>query len=191
MSPLSHLFLSWTVAAAGNLNQKERTTVMLAGILPDLDGAGLMLDIFHHGPDQQLQFWSRYHHVFGHNIGFGLIITCFAYIFSKQRVKTSLLVFGTFHLHLLCDLAGSKGPEGYQWPIPYLLPFSDAWQWVWQYQWALNAWPNFLITGVALMVTLYLAWGRGISPLEIISQRANRIFVETIRNRFGHPGKPN
>ena len=52
---------------------------------------------------------------------------------------TALLVFISFHLHLLCDLIGARGPDGDQWPIPYLKPFSNSVQLAWHGQWALNA----------------------------------------------------
>jgi hypothetical protein len=93
----------------------------------------------------------------------------------------------SFHLHLLGDLVGSKGPDGYQWPIPYLLPFSDAWQWIWAGQWQLNAWPNFVFTAMTVSLSFYLAWKHGVSPLEMISTKANDAVVDTLRIRFGRP----
>jgi hypothetical protein len=100
---------------------------------------------------------------------------------------TAFLVWISFHLHLLGDLVGARGPEGYQWPIPYLLPFSNRWQWAWRGQWALNAWPNFIITIIAITLTFFFAWKRFYSPLELISYKADRIFVETLQKRFGKP----
>ncbi|HIL72318.1 MAG TPA: hypothetical protein EYG38_20980 [Verrucomicrobia bacterium] len=99
-------------------------------------------------------------------------------------MKATLLAWISFHLHLLGDLFGARGPDGDQWPIPYLLPFSDSWQWVWQGQWALNAWPNMLITAGLILSTLILARRKGFSPLEIISLKADKIFVDTIQARF-------
>jgi inner membrane protein len=90
----------------------------------------------------------------------------------------------SFHIHLLEDLLGSRGPEGYQWPIPYFMPFSRACELSWHYQWALNAWPNFAITILLLMLTFYLAWLRGFSPLEMVSLRADAAFVGALRERF-------
>ena len=101
---------------------------------------------------------------------------------------TVLLALAAFHLHLLGDLVGSKGPEGYQWPIPYLLPFSDRWQITWNGQWELNAWPNILLTAIFLVVTIYLACKRGYSPLELISKRLDDAFVAALRKRFSVPG---
>jgi hypothetical protein len=95
-----------------------------------------------------------------------------------------LLASLTFHLHLLCDVVGARGPDGYQWPIPYLLPFSSSVQWTWHGQWALNAWQNMLITVAALIATFILAHRRGYSPLEMISAKVDRIVVQAIRNRF-------
>ena len=105
---------------------------------------------------------------------------------ATKRWTTALLVFVSFHLHLLGDVLGARGPDGHQWPIPYLLPFSRAWQWTWSGQWALNAWPNFLITGAALALSFYLAWKRGVSPLELISSKADQAFVYALRRRFQH-----
>ena len=93
---------------------------------------------------------------------------------------TGFLALLAFHLHLLGDLVGSRGPDGYQWPIPYLLPFSTDWNLTWQYQWELDAWPNILVTLLLLGVTLYLSWKRGHSPLELVSQRADAAFVSRI-----------
>ena len=100
---------------------------------------------------------------------------------------TAALVGVSFHLHLLCDLVGARGPEGEQWPIPYLLPFSRAWDLTWSGQWALNAWPNFVLTLAALAATLFWAWKRGYSPLEIFSTRADRALVAALRRRFAEP----
>ena len=187
MSPVTHLLLSWSIANTCRISRRERALVTIAGIVPDFDGAGLILDIFSHGPGQQSSLWDKYHHVLGHNIGFGILLCLLAFAFSTRRWVTSLLVFLSFHAHLLGDLLGFMGPDGYQWPIPYLLPFSDTWQWIWAGQWQLNAWPNFAVTFVTGVFMFCLAWKRGVSPLEIVSKRVNDAFDITLRNRFGQP----
>jgi inner membrane protein len=97
---------------------------------------------------------------------------------------TALLVFISFHLHLLCDLIGARGPDGDQWPIPYLKPFSNSVQLAWHGQWALNAWQNFAITATFLIVTFWLAWKYRSSPVELVSRSANRALTQTLRHRF-------
>jgi hypothetical protein len=97
---------------------------------------------------------------------------------------TAFLVFISFHLHLLCDLIGARGPDGDQWPIPYLKPFSNTLQLTWHGQWALNGWQNFLITGFLLVATFWIAHRHGDSPLELISEPANQALTRTLRQRF-------
>jgi hypothetical protein len=87
-------------------------------------------------------------------------------------------------LHLLGDLVGARGPDGDQWPIPYLLPFSNHLQLIWAGQWALNAWQNMTLTAALLLLTWVLAWKRGFSPLEMFSTKADRAFVGALRRRF-------
>jgi inner membrane protein len=90
-----------------------------------------------------------------------------------------------FHLHLHGDLVGSRGPDDYQWPIPYLYPFSDRWKLIWAGQWELNAWPNILITALLLAATIYIARKKGCSPIEMVSKRADAAFVSNLRRKQG------
>ena len=158
--------------------------VTLASVVPDVDGLGIVAEKLTQNSTHPLNWWSEYHHVLGHNLGFALVVTVAAAIFSQQKLKTALLVFLSFHLHLLADLVGARGPDGDQWPIPYLLPFSNKWQLTWSGQWALNAWPNFVITGALIASTILLARRRGFSPLEIFSRKLDSIFVGALRTRF-------
>ena len=97
---------------------------------------------------------------------------------------TALMVFISFHLHLLCDVIGARGPDGDQWPIPYLKPFSNAVQLTWHGQWALNAWQNFVITGFFLLTTLWFAQKNASSPVELFSESANQDLIRALRQRM-------
>ena len=44
MSPVAHFIGSWLVAAATTNNVRDRRLVTLAGVLPDLDGLGMVAD---------------------------------------------------------------------------------------------------------------------------------------------------
>ena len=184
MSPVTHFLLGWVTANAANLNRRERAMVTIAGIIPDADGFGIVAEIATRDSAHPLMWWSEYHHVLGHNIGFCLLVTAAGYALATRRTLTASLVFLSFHLHLLGDLIGARGPDGEQWPIPYLSPFSAAWQWTWSGQWALNGWPNLVITAAMLATTLWLAWRRGYSPLELLSSRADNALVAALRQRF-------
>ena len=184
MNPITHALLGWSVACLTPLNQRERGFVTLAGVIPDFDGMGVIFDVLSRSTKNPTDYWGTYHHVLGHNLTCAILVSGVVFIFSSRRWITASLALLSFHLHLLGDVLGARGPDGDQWPIPYLLPFSDSIQWVWSGQWPLNAWPNFVITGVLLIVTFYVAWKKGISPLEFISAKANHKFVQTLRSRF-------
>ena len=158
--------------------------VTWAGVAPDLDGMGIIAERLTQNLAHPLNWWSDYHHVLGHNIGFAMATTVVVIIFARQKFGTALLAFFSFHLHLLADLVGARGPDGDQWPIPYLLPFSNQLQLTWSGQWALNAWPNIVITAVFIGIAAVLARQRGFSPLELFSDKADAAFVRVLRNRF-------
>ena len=187
MNPITHLLASWTVASIPRLERRDRAIITLVGISPDIDGVGIVAELATRHTEQPLLWWSKYHHVIAHNLTFGIAIFFIAAAIAKRRLLTAGLAFFVFHLHLFCDLIGARGPEGDQWPIPYLYPYLKNLEFIWSGQWALNAWPNFVITIILMAITFYLAWKRGFSPLEMISNRANRVFVETFRKRFGKP----
>ena len=185
MSPITHFFMGWAVAnSVPSLTKRERAMVTWASVVPDLDGLGIIAENLTQNSAHPLNWWSEYHHVLGHNLGFALAVTIASAVFAEQKIATTTLVFLSFHLHLLGDLVGARGPDGEQWPIPYLLPFSNRWQLTWSGQWSLNAWPNFLITGVLIIATLALARRRGFSPLELFSRKADAMVVVTLRKRF-------
>lgn len=189
MNPVTHCLVSWCVANSAQVDRRDRAIVTLAGIAPDLDGLGAIPELLTRNSPYALHWFSEYHHILGHNLGFGIVVTAASFSLAARRWKTAALAFVAFHLHLLCDVAGARGPDGDQWPIPYLLPFSRAWQWTWHSQWALNAWQNFVITTAALGLTFYLAWSRGFSPLEMASREADVAFVAALQQRFGEPSK--
>jgi hypothetical protein len=162
--------------------------VTLAGTIPDADGLGLLWDLAFGHPDRPLALWSAYHHVLAHNLAFGLVIAVIAFLIASRRTAVCAVALSVFHLHLLCDILGSRGPDQ-AWSVPYLLPFSRAWDFVWPGQWPLSSWQNFAITAATLVFIIYQAWMRGISPIELVSKRANDLFVTALRARFGEPAE--
>lgn len=184
----THFFAGWLVAVGPeSLTRRERGLIAFASVAPDLDGAGIVVEQLSANWSRPLPWYSLYHHVLGHNIGFALLFAAVTYALSRRRLFAAALAFLSFHLHLLFDLAGSRGSDGDQWPIPYLLPFSNAWQLTWSGQWTLSSWQNGALTGVLIALTVWAAWRFGRSPLGLFSPRADAVFVETLRARFGRP----
>jgi inner membrane protein len=193
------------LAAAAPLNRREKAIVVAAGLAPDLDGLGAIPELLTRNSSHPLLWFSKYHHTL-HTLAFALVVTAAAWLCSSgsdrfvfgQGVQelttpsrpriTALLAFLSFHLHLFCDLVGSRGPDGCSWPIPYFAPFSSRLQLVWHGQWVLNGWQNFVITGLVVAVTLWMAWKYGSSPIELVSDRGNRATVAFCGQ--GLPRKP-
>jgi inner membrane protein len=207
MSPVTHFLAGWVLAEAspGLLARREKALVVSAAVAPDLDGLGLLPELLTRHSSHPLLWFSRYHHVL-HTLGFALICSAAAWLIAGPLANftlgpsiqgrklpsrpwlTAALVFLSFHLHLLCDLLGSRGPDGDQWPIPYLQPFSNALQLAWRHQWALNGWQNFIFTGLLLLTTFWIAWRFESSPLELVSPRASRGFIQALRHRIPFTG---
>lgn len=210
MSPVTHLLAGWLLATAAPLNGREKAAVVLAGVIPDIDGLGVVSELLTRNSSHPLLWFSEYHHTL-HTLAFSLLVTSAACFISRRTARSAacndsflsnrssispraqgltaaLLAFVSFHLHLVCDLIGSRGPDGYSWPIPYLAPFSHSLQLTWHGQWVLNGWQNIVITCMLLLATFVAAFQCGSSPLELVSPRANQALVSTLRRRFHFKG---
>ena len=185
MSPVTHFLTGWVFANCTRLERRDRALVTLACVVPDVDGLGIIPELLTRNSAHPLLWFTLYHHSL-HTLAFALVVAVVAFALARQRWRTSSLALLSFHLHLFEDLLGSRGPDGYQWPIPYLEPFSHSLHLAWRGEWGLNAWPNVAITVALLLVTLWLAWRRGFSPLEMVSARADGALVRTLRRRFPH-----
>jgi membrane-bound metal-dependent hydrolase YbcI (DUF457 family) len=188
MSPVTHFLTGWVAANCAKLNRRDRAIVTLACVAPDLDGLGIIPEALTRNSSHPLLWFTLYHHSL-HSLAFALVVATVAFVLGNHRWKSALLALLAFHIHLLEDVLGSRGPDGYQWPIPYFLPFSSKVQITWSGQWGLNAWPNVAITVVLLAFTFWLAWLRGYSPLEMLSLKADSAFISALHKRFpAHAG---
>jgi inner membrane protein len=189
MNPITHILTGWCVAEAfPRLTMRQRAVVTIAAVAPDVDGLGILADLATRHSRRPLLWWTEYHHVLGHNLLFALITAFAAAALARgNRAITATVALVAVHLHILGDLAGSRGPDDYQWPIPYLYPFAAEPQLTWSGQWYLNAWPNVAITIALMILTGYLASRRGYSVIGLLSRRADAAFVAALRNRFGQP----
>lgn len=181
MNPITHFLISWNTAALTGVARRDRILITLGGILPDIDSLGIVAELLTRNSRRPLNLFSEYHHQLTHNITTAVVGAIAVFLLTKRKLSTALIFFGVFHLHLLCDLIGARGPEGYQWPSNYLFPFSSAIQLTWQHQWLLNSWQNMAITLSMLGMVFILARKKSISPLEVFSNKANELFIRTIR----------
>ncbi len=183
MSPETHLLASWIIAAKTTDNPRDCRLVTLAGILPDLDGAGILVDWTRQAMDlSNPYFYLTYHHWLLHGLFGGLLISGVLAAFARQRGRVFVLAFLVFHLHLLCDLVGSRGPDRTDiWPIFYLGPFSRHWTLVWSGQWPLDSWINRYFTVALVLCALWMPIKLGHSVVGVFNRRADEAFVGVLR----------
>jgi hypothetical protein len=142
---LTHVGLSWIVANLARLSLHDRTIVVLAGTLLDLDGAGIVWSE---------RAYTAAHRAAGHGVLFAALVVLFAVLRADRPRVTAPLAALSFHLHLLVDALGTAGL-----PIRYFWPLSDR-AVSWDAHWVLASWPNVaLMTAVALGI-LAIAWRR-------------------------------
>src|SRR5579863_10475211 len=116
MSPVTHFLSGWVLANGAKLERRDRALVTLACVIPDVDGLGIIPELLTRHSAHPLLWFSLYHHAL-HNLAFALLVTVIAFAIAMRKWTTGLLVLLSFHLHLLEDVLGSRGPDGDQWPI--------------------------------------------------------------------------
>lgn len=153
----THVLSGWCVGNLLTLSRRERFCCMLAASLPDLDGFGFLIS-------QAL--WWDFHHVLGHNLGFGVLLSAVLAAFSHHRLKAFVVYLILFHLHLLLDYYGS-GPG---WGIAYLWPLAEG-HLMNPAAWTFDAWQN-VAAGYGLVAwTVGIAMRQRRTPLECIWSR--------------------
>lgn len=185
MSPITHFIGSWLVAAATMDNPRDRRLVTLAGIIPDVDGVGAVVDVVKSlttGQELAFTYYQRFHHVWMHGWPGALLTAFLLASLGRQRLRVGIWSLVVFHLHLLCDLAGSRGPSPADlWPICYGEPLFTHPIWFWKGQWRLDGWQNQSISLVLFALMLCVATTRGYSCVEVFSRRLDAVFCGTLQ----------
>ncbi len=169
MNPIIHGEIAWLVSQKLK-SRRDRWLVTAAGLVPDLDGLTIL------GGDDA---YARWHHLLTHGFVAAAIVCGTLAIAANQRVRVLLFALIAFHLHLLCDLAGS----GLGWPIFYFGPFSEV-AITWSGGWELASWQNSVIGMAVTLLCLASALPFGRTVVELFSLKADAAVVKTIRARF-------
>jgi len=189
MNVLTHFFVGWTLAEAAPTTPRDRMLVTWASVFPDLDGLTVLPDLANRMLGRpETDFYFRYHHVWTHGLPAAVLAAIGALLLAQGKIRTFLLALLAFHIHLACDLVGSRGPTSADiWPIGYLQPLSSLATVSWDGQWALNDWRNIVFTAALLALSIALAVRRGYSPVSLVSKKADVTVVSTLRARFRDP----
>jgi hypothetical protein len=196
MSPLTHLVGSWLVAVATTDNPRDRKLVTWAGVLPDADGLGVIPDVvgsWISGKECTFYYYQTYHHLLMHGWPAAMLVSIAFALYAQQRPRVLLLCLLTFHLHLLCDFVGSRGPTiGDLWPICYSEPLFRHPIWFCKHQWKLDGWQNQSIFTMLFVTSLWVATKKSFSFVEVVSSRADKKFVGVLqkwRSQMSHREK--
>lgn len=164
----THVLSGWVVASLfRDLTPRERALAMVAATAPDLDGLAIVAG---------REAFETYHHVVGHNLFFGLLVTAAVMAWSTHKRTMGWLAFGLFHLHLVMDSFGS----GRDWGISYLWPLVQR-EWVNPWRWDFFSWQNMVAAYGLFFVTVIVAIRQGRTPLETIAPSLDRQLVSLAR----------
>ena len=184
MSPVTHFLASWLVATGPVLERRDVALITFAGVAPDIDGLGAIPELATRHMSHPLDWFSRCHHLLAHNLAFAVLAAIGVFALARRRWLAAGLALLVIHLHFLMDLIGSRGPDGYNWPIPYFEPFSSKLQLTWSGQWALNSWQNIAIACGFVCLVIFRAVQTGNSPVRIFSPAADQKVIDVLRARF-------
>lgn len=174
MSPLIHAQIGWLCSLPLE-RRRDRVVVTLCSVVPDLDGAGLLVSE---------ALYAAWHHKLAHGALAAVALPAVALAVTRRPAAAALALL-SFHLHVVADLVGS-GPG---WPIFYFWPFSDV-EWLPSWQWDLASWQNAVIGMAITFTALGCALRYGRTPVELFSVRADAAVVRTLRARFGGSTDP-
>lgn len=169
----THVGLGWVIGmAAPGSDRRLRGWCVAAAILPDID-AGAML----FGMDA----YVKWHHKPGHNLFLGVLCVLAALVHFRSRPLRQRLVAVVwtavcFASHILTDMKLSG------WEVYLFWPFSErgyGFQPILALGHPINQW----LAGIFMTVPWLLAFWRPVTPLELISPRLDRIFLNAFRKK--------
>ncbi len=164
MDPVVHGMLAWLFAIIFIRDVRDRRLVVIAGVIPDIDGIYILYST---------ELFYLYHHTWGHSFIFALPVAIFLALFGREKRQVFLGALGAFSVHLISDYFGSN------WNIPPLWPISDR-----EYTSATYLSDhviydiiNPVVTVAALICILIIAYRKEISPIEFISTKLDKKIV--------------
>jgi len=159
----THILAGWCIANCRPLSARERLFAMIASEVADIDGLGLIFG---------KEYYLRFHHIWGHNLLVGLVVSFALAYYSQYFLRSFTLYLLLFHLHLLLDSFGS----GIGWGIGYFWPFS-TYSFINPYAWEFQGWQNMVVMFVFLTWATVLIKLKSRTPFEIILPALDQKFI--------------
>ena len=96
MSPITHFLSGWVLANCAKLNRRDRAIVTVAGIIPDVDGLGIVPELLTRNSTHPLLWFTLYHHSL-HNLAFALVVASLAFVMATRKWTTGILALASFY----------------------------------------------------------------------------------------------
>jgi hypothetical protein len=169
----THAGLGWVLGVLPpSSDRRLRAWCVAAAVLPDIDAGAMLFGI---------DAYARWHHKPGHNVFLGAfcVAAAFAHFQArplKQRLLATAMVALAFASHILTDMKLSG------WEVYLLWPFSER-GYGFQPILALGHPINLWMAGIFMTLPWLLAFWKPVTPLELISPRLDRIFLNAFRKK--------
>jgi hypothetical protein len=169
----THAGLGWVLGVLPpSSDRRLRAWCTAAAVLPDIDAGAMLFGI---------DAYARWHHKPGHNLFLGVLCVAVAFAhFHARPLKSRLLATGlvslAFASHILTDMKFSG------WEVYLFWPFSER-GYGFQPILALGHPINLWLAGIFMTLPWLLAFWKPVTPLELISPRLDRIFLNAFRKK--------
>jgi hypothetical protein len=183
MSPITHFMVGWVGLERFHASNRDKALVVCAGLAPDVDGLGIVVDFATRTLGlPETDYYQSFHRMYGHGLPAAVLLSALVGMCGVNKIRVALCTFISIHLHLLCDLLGSRGSGAEDiWGVFYFAPINVAYELSWHSQWPLVGWQNMVISATLLAILMWRAARTGYSPLVLLSARADGPFVATLR----------
>ena len=150
-----------------------QTCALPISILPDIDAIPFLFGA---------EYYDRLHHTFGHNVFLGVpLIAAAAWFFRGRPPAKRLIAVGLVALcwasHILTDLKLSG------WQVYLFWPFSHK-GYEFRPMLSLGDPINFVLVYSLMGAVIPLAFWKGVTPLEMISVRLDRLVTNNFRKKL-------
>jgi hypothetical protein len=168
----AHLACGWALAhMSGPETRRFRGLVTLAAIAPDIDTISYFWGI---------DAYSNYHHAFGHNVFFGLLVSAISVALLRRRPwKIFIFTQLAFATHYYGDYFFTRFPIKAYWPL-----YSHAY--IYSYRIGLDHPINLWFSYLSLLLIALVGMRFKRTPVEFISPQLDHRLVNLFRN---HPLK--
>jgi len=169
----THAGLGWVVGLLpADSDRRLRAWCTAAAILPDVDAGAMLFG---------LESYVRWHHKPGHNVFVGVLCVAaavwhFRSYPLRQLLQAGVLVAICWASHILTDMKLSG------WEVYLFWPFSErgyGFQPIFALGHPLNTWLAYYF----MALPWFLAIWSGVTPLELLSPRLDRIFLNAFRKK--------